>query len=74
MFEEQYGAQENDAGLWKAFFRANAEYITCCNQCMDVHEQERLRRLGGPIAVTGAERVTRADDVSSDDDDDEVCT
>lgn len=27
-FQELYGVNELDANLWKAYFRANAEYIT----------------------------------------------
>ncbi|CAM9801782.1 unnamed protein product [Chrysoparadoxa australica] len=68
-FEEQYSVNELDANLWKAFFRANAEYITRCNMCTDKLEQERLRRMA---RHPGAERATRADDVSSDEEDEEV--
>ncbi|KAG5180850.1 hypothetical protein JKP88DRAFT_263797 [Tribonema minus] len=67
-FEAQYGYNEMDANLWKAFFRSQAEFITRCNQCADTAERDRLRGAG----MVSAGRVTRADDVSSDDDDAEV--
>lgn len=67
-FESQYSAQESDPNLWKAFFRAKAEYITRCNLCMDQVEQDRLRRL---VKGVGAGRATRAGDISSDDEEDD---
>ncbi|CAM9426180.1 unnamed protein product, partial [Ectocarpus fasciculatus] len=68
-FEELYGVDEMDANLWKAYFRANAEYITRCSKCTDRLEQERLKRLA---RAPGADRATRMDDISSDEDDDEA--
>jgi len=68
-FEEQYSVNEKDPNLWKAFFRSRAEYITRCNFCMDRLEQERLKR---EAKLPGAGRATRPDDISSDEEDEEV--
>jgi hypothetical protein len=63
-FEEQYGAAESDANLWKAYFRANAQYVTTCDRCMDRVQHESLRRAG----LAGQGRQARAADMSSDED------
>jgi hypothetical protein len=34
-FEDQYGANELEPQLWKAYFRAQAEYCTRCSVCED---------------------------------------
>ena len=69
MFEEHYGINELDPQLWKAFFRGQAEYMTRCSVCDDTVEQDRLRQAS---KAPGPGRVTRAEDISSDEDDDEV--
>jgi hypothetical protein len=68
-FEEKYTPQEKDANLWKAFFRANAEFITLDERILDHREQQRLQRTARP---PGASRATRPDDLSSDESDDDV--
>mmetsp|Transcript_751 Transcript_751/g.1598 ORF Transcript_751/g.1598 Transcript_751/m.1598 type:complete len:1761 (+) Transcript_751:28-5310(+) len=68
-FEQQYSVNEKDPNLWKAFFRSKAQYITRCNYCLDRLEQERLKR---EAKLPGAGRPTRPDDISSDEEDDEV--
>jgi len=69
LFEEQYGLNELDPQLWKAFFRGQAEYMTRCNVCDDKIEQSKLTLSS---EAPGAGRLTRAEDISSDEDDDEV--
>lgn len=52
--------------VWKAFFRANATFITRCNFCYDaVRQMERAQRLSKLPKRAG---VTRAADISSDED------
>ncbi|GMH75260.1 hypothetical protein TL16_g06700 [Triparma laevis f. inornata] len=68
-FEGQYSVNEKDPNLWKAFFRSKAEYITRCNYCLDRLEQERLK---WEAKLPGAGRPTRPDDISSDEEDEEV--
>ena len=46
MFESQYGENELDPQLWKAFFRSQAEYATRCTVCEDAAEQERMNNAG----------------------------
>jgi len=69
MFEEHYGVNELDPQLWKAFFRGQAEYMTRCSICDDTVEQDRLKQAS---KAPGPGRVTRAEDISSDEEDDEV--
>lgn len=56
--------------LWKAYFRANAEFITLDESILDARERERVARMS--LRPLGAGRKTRPDDVSSDEEDDEV--
>lgn len=63
-FEYQYGENELDPILWKAFFRAHAEYCTRCNICLESAEQV--------ASAEGKTRLTRPQDISSDEDEDEV--
>ncbi|RHZ28655.1 hypothetical protein DYB26_012493 [Aphanomyces astaci] len=65
-FEGQYGDTEADADLWKAYFRQHATFITLCNVCTSALEQKRLARLVQPV---GKQTKTRADDLSSDEED-----
>merc|ERR1711988_1339827 len=67
-FENQYSPEELDPGLWKAYFRANAEYCTRCNRCEDAMDQERLLEAS---RAPGPSRISRAQDISSDEDEDE---
>jgi hypothetical protein len=68
-FETQYSINELDPLLWKAFFRANAEYVTRCSVCDDAMAQEiMLQQSRAP----GASRITRGQDISSDEDEDHV--
>jgi hypothetical protein len=69
MFEEQYGPNEIDVQLWKAFFRAHAQYVTRCNLCESVAEKMKSTRTMRP---PGSERLTRAEDISSDDEDEDI--
>jgi hypothetical protein len=68
-FEHQYSPDELDPGLWKAYFRANAEYCTRCTKCEDAMEQERLLQSS---KAPGATRISRAQDISSDEEEDDV--
>jgi hypothetical protein len=68
MFEEHYSVDELDPQIWKAFFRAHAEYATRCTVCEDAIEQQRLGMAG---REPGGDRVTRPDDISSDDEGDD---
>lgn len=65
MFEDQYGVNEIDPILWKAYFRAHAEYCTRCSICLQTAESS-------PAAKGGEPRITRPQDISSDEDDDEI--
>jgi len=60
-FELQYGEKEEDANLWRAYFRAHAEFITRCERCVNELEQGKLQReVEGP----GAKARTRAVDMT----------
>ena len=63
-FEEAYGPNERDVNLWKAYFRGHAEFITVDQAILDANERERVARQSQ--RPPGAGRATRADDVSSD--------
>ena len=65
-FEDQYGKQERDANLWKAYFRANAEFLTRCTQCTSQMQKSRMGREveDGPRSRQAA----RPDDISDDED------
>jgi hypothetical protein len=70
MFEQTYSVNEKDANLWRAFFRAHAEFITRCEKCVSSLEQARLAR---ELRRPGAGPKTRPGDISSEgSDDDEV--
>lgn len=68
-FELLYGANELEPQLWKAYFRANAEYCTRCSTCEDSMAQERLLQAS---REPGPSRISRAQDISSDEDEDVV--
>lgn len=68
-FEQQYGPDELEPQLWKAYFRAHAQYCTRCNICEDSMEQERLVQAS---RAPGPSRQTRPQDISSDEDDDDA--
>jgi len=62
-FEDEYGEDEGNLDLWKAFFRTNASFVTTCDICMSSASATR--------AIPREEvRVTRAVDISSDEDSD----
>eukprot|EP00633_Aureoumbra_lagunensis_P003266 CAMPEP_0197301142 /NCGR_PEP_ID=MMETSP0890-20130614/49982_1 /TAXON_ID=44058 ORGANISM="Aureoumbra lagunensis, Strain CCMP1510" /NCGR_SAMPLE_ID=MMETSP0890 /ASSEMBLY_ACC=CAM_ASM_000533 /LENGTH=531 /DNA_ID=CAMNT_0042780345 /DNA_START=635 /DNA_END=2230 /DNA_ORIENTATION=- len=69
-FEDTYGPQERDVNLWKAYFRSHAEFITLDQSVLDARERERINRL--TERPGGAHRATRAEDVSSDESDEDV--
>ena len=69
MFENQYGVNELDPQLWKAFFRSQAEYATRCTICQDSVAQDRMNKQG---RAPGADIPTRPGDISSDEEDDDV--
>lgn len=69
MFEDQYGINELDPQLWKAFFRSQAEYATRCTICQDSVAQERMNKMG---RTPGGAIPTRPGDISSDEEDDDV--
>ena len=59
-FELQYGADERDGNLWKAYFRAHAEFITLDEKILDQHEAQRLQRVArmpGPGVNTRPEET-----------------
>eukprot|EP00599_Poterioochromonas_sp_BG-1_P003191 CAMPEP_0173133270 /NCGR_PEP_ID=MMETSP1105-20130129/630_1 /TAXON_ID=2985 /ORGANISM="Ochromonas sp., Strain BG-1" /LENGTH=1788 /DNA_ID=CAMNT_0014044913 /DNA_START=1672 /DNA_END=7038 /DNA_ORIENTATION=+ len=66
-FEDQYGKDETEPQLWKAYFRAHAQYCTRCSVCEDGLAQERLLKAG---REPGPTRETRPQDISSDEEDD----
>merc|ERR1711871_1035308 len=68
-FENQYGVNELDPQLWKAFFRSQAEYATRCTVCEDAVAQDRMNKQG---RMPGQILPTRPGDVSSDEEDDDV--
>lgn len=68
-FENQYGLNELDPQLWKAFFRSQAEYATRCTVCEDAVAQDRMNKQG---RMPGQILPTRPGDVSSDEEDDDV--
>jgi hypothetical protein len=66
-FEASQGDAPFDPVLWKAFFRANAEFITRCNFCFDMlKQQERAQRQAK--ASRNYTGPVRAVDISDDDD------
>jgi len=65
-FEVQYSVDELDPQLWKAYFKAHAEYCTRCSTCEDAIEQDRLLQTS---KVPGPSRPTRPQDISSDEED-----
>jgi len=69
LFEENYGFEELDPQLWKAFFRSQAEYCTRCTLCEDAMAQDRMLQAG---RMPGAGKVTRPQDISSDEEEDEL--
>ena len=64
-FEEEYGKEENDTILWKSFFQTKAKYVTLCNFCID-----RNHSNGGDTNP-GSTYITRPDDISSDESEEE---
>jgi hypothetical protein len=68
-FENQYGVNELDPQLWKAFFRSQAEYTTRCTICEDSVAQDRMNKQG---RMPGQTLPTRPGDISSDEEDDDV--
>ena len=55
--------------LWKAYFRGHAEFVTIDQAILNANERERIGRM--LQRAPGAGRPTRADDVSSDESEDE---
>jgi hypothetical protein len=68
-FEAQYGEKESDANLWRAYFRQHAQFITRCERCVNSLEQAKLQRDLNP---PGGQARTRAVDLSSDEEDEDV--
>ncbi|KAG7401111.1 hypothetical protein PHYBOEH_002994 [Phytophthora boehmeriae] len=68
-FENEHGAQEMDADLWKAYFRKNAAFLTLCNICLTARQQAIGNR--GPNKLVAGMRKLRADEFSSDEGSDE---
>jgi hypothetical protein len=71
MFEEQYGVNEADPQLWRAFFRAHAQFVSRCSLCDakaagSVPQTARSVDLAPSLA-----RVTRPEDFSSSDDEED---
>uniref|UniRef100_A0A7S2LSA9 IPT/TIG domain-containing protein n=1 Tax=Leptocylindrus danicus TaxID=163516 RepID=A0A7S2LSA9_9STRA len=70
-FEQKYSASEQDLDLWKAFFRSNGEFATSCNICIDCGKHNQIQRTMS-IQVPGpGPRISRANDISSDEEDDD---
>lgn len=64
-FETEFGDQEMDADLWKAYFRKHAICLTLCNVCLSAMQQKKLARTVKQAAPKGK---LRDDEFSSDDD------
>lgn len=70
-FEDEFGEQELDSDLWKAYFRKHATYLTLCNVCLSTLQQKRLARMvKQPTAAQ--QRKLRDDEFSSDEDEEDV--
>ena len=67
-FESQFGENELDPNLWKAYFRAHAEYCTRCSVC----EEGNADQTQPQAVVDNSTRLTRPTDISSDESDDEI--
>ena len=67
MFELQFSSDENDSYLWKSFFRRNANFITTCNICLN-----RATDSNVPRTLMSTNRVTRPDDISSDEEEENI--
>lgn len=67
-FENELGAQEMDADLWKAYFRKHAAFLTLCNVCLTARQQAIGNQAGKAAAGM---RKLRADEFSSDEGSDE---
>ena len=67
-FELIYSVNENDPNKWISFFRKKAEFMTVCNICMD---QVGKNKVNANDRASGMTRLTRAGDISSDEEDDE---
>lgn len=70
-FEKIHPSQQNDLGLWKSFFRKNAEIITLCNFCIDAG---RNGTKPNDADLIKKRAPTRAGDISSDDENDDINT
>ena len=68
LFEDSYSPGESNLDLWKAFFRENARFSTCCNICLDQIEQQKIHK---EVRHVGAGAVTRPGDISSDEESDD---
>ena len=68
-FEDQFSTDELDPNIWKAYFRANAEYCTRCSLCEDSLAQERMLHAS---KAPGPGHATRPQDISSDEDEDDA--
>ncbi|KAG3227824.1 hypothetical protein PC129_g1619 [Phytophthora cactorum] len=67
-FENELGAQELDADLWKAYFRKHAAFATLCNVCVTARQQAMGNQANKLVAGM---RKIRADEFSSDEGSDE---
>lgn len=68
-FEGQFGPEELDPNLWKAYFRAHAQYCTRCNICEDTIAMDRMTQAG---RAPGGDMLTRPQDISDDEEEDDV--
>ncbi|KAF1783977.1 Growth factor receptor cysteine-rich domain [Phytophthora cactorum] len=66
--ENELGAQELDADLWKAYFRKHAAFATLCNVCVTARQQAMGNQANKLVAGM---RKIRADEFSSDEGSDE---
>jgi hypothetical protein len=69
-FNAQQQGRPFDPNMWKAFFRQHATFKTRCDKCIDSMEQKRLAERNAALRKVGGQRVARAQDISSDEDDD----
>merc|ERR1711871_948409 len=67
-FEAKFPGRKFEPNLWSSYFRAEAQFITRCQKCVNKLEQARANKIK---RHTGAGRQTRADDISDDSDDEE---
>ena len=67
-FEMKYPGRKFEPNLWVSYFRSEAQFITRCQNCVNQLVQAQANKIK---KHTGANRATRAADISDDDEDEE---